>query len=68
MPYPITYAFLVSFFLFICLFISTEKEGPIHDVSWSPTGKEFVVTYGCIIYNFIFSFDWFLYMYIILEL
>lgn len=26
--------------------IQLQKEGPIHDVCWSPTGKEFVVTYG----------------------
>ncbi|KAL6709553.1 hypothetical protein ACN47E_001488 [Coniothyrium glycines] len=26
--------------------ISLDKEGPIHDVSWSPNSKEFGVTYG----------------------
>ena len=26
--------------------ISLDKEGPIHDVSWSPNGKEFGVVYG----------------------
>lgn len=26
--------------------ISLNKEGPIHDVSWSPNGKEFGVIYG----------------------
>ncbi|KAI0201356.1 translation initiation factor eIF-2A [Astrocystis sublimbata] len=26
--------------------ITLDKEGPIHDVSWSPTGKEFGVIYG----------------------
>lgn len=26
------------------------KEGPIHDVQWSYSGKEFAVVYGCILY------------------
>ena len=26
--------------------VALEKEGPIHDVSWSPNGKEFGVVYG----------------------
>ncbi|KAK8113831.1 uncharacterized protein PG998_001678 [Apiospora kogelbergensis] len=26
--------------------ITLDKEGPIHDVEWSPTGKEFGVIYG----------------------
>ncbi|KAF3763775.1 translation initiation factor eIF-2A [Cryphonectria parasitica EP155] len=26
--------------------ITLDKEGPIHDVSWSPTGREFGVVYG----------------------
>ncbi|KAK4463295.1 eukaryotic translation initiation factor eIF2A-domain-containing protein [Cladorrhinum samala] len=26
--------------------ITLDKEGPIHDVSWSPNGKEFGVVYG----------------------
>lgn len=26
--------------------VSLDKEGPIHDVSWSPNGKEFAVIYG----------------------
>jgi len=26
--------------------ITTDKEGPIHDVTWSPNGKEFGVIYG----------------------
>ncbi len=26
--------------------IDTDKEGPIHDVAWSPTSKEFGVVYG----------------------
>lgn len=26
--------------------VTLNKEGPIHDVAWSPLGKEFVVTYG----------------------
>ena len=25
----------------------TDKEGPVHDVAWSPNGREFVVVYGC---------------------
>jgi len=37
--------FLTTDASFQCL-IQLQKEGPIHDVSWSPTGKEFVVTYG----------------------
>lgn len=27
--------------------VPLAKEGPIYDVSWSPSGKEFVVVYGC---------------------
>lgn len=23
------------------------KEGPVHDVQWSPSGLEFAVVYGC---------------------
>ncbi|PSR79854.1 eukaryotic translation initiation factor 2A [Coniella lustricola] len=26
--------------------VTLDKEGPIHDVSWSPTGREFGVVYG----------------------
>ncbi|KAI1076006.1 translation initiation factor eIF-2A [Whalleya microplaca] len=26
--------------------VTLDKEGPIHDVSWSPNGKEFAVIYG----------------------
>lgn len=26
--------------------VTLDKEGPIHDVSWSPTGREFGVIYG----------------------
>ncbi|KAL1923379.1 uncharacterized protein VTP21DRAFT_8359 [Calcarisporiella thermophila] len=26
--------------------VTLDKEGPIHDVAWSPTSKEFVVVYG----------------------
>ncbi|CAJ2508893.1 Uu.00g139190.m01.CDS01 [Anthostomella pinea] len=26
--------------------VALDKEGPIHDVSWSPNGKEFAVIYG----------------------
>mmetsp|Transcript_64947 Transcript_64947/g.154959 ORF Transcript_64947/g.154959 Transcript_64947/m.154959 type:complete len:625 (-) Transcript_64947:293-2167(-) len=26
--------------------VALGKEGPIHDVAWSPSGKEFVVVYG----------------------
>ncbi|EKX45057.1 hypothetical protein GUITHDRAFT_94821 [Guillardia theta CCMP2712] len=26
--------------------VALSKEGPIHDVAWSPSGKEFVVVYG----------------------
>ncbi|KAJ1737073.1 hypothetical protein LPJ72_000828 [Coemansia sp. Benny D160-2] len=26
--------------------VSLDREGPIHDVAWSPTEKEFVVVYG----------------------
>lgn len=26
--------------------VSLNKEGPIHDVAWSPNGREFAVTYG----------------------
>ena len=26
--------------------ITLDKEGPIHDVSWSPNSKEFGVVYG----------------------
>lgn len=37
--------FLTTDASFQCL-IQLQKEGPIHDVGWSPTGKEFVVTYG----------------------
>lgn len=28
------------------LIIPTDKEGPVHDVAWSPNGKEFGVVYG----------------------
>lgn len=27
--------------------ITLDKEGPIHDFSWSPNSKEFIVIYGC---------------------
>jgi translation initiation factor 2A len=27
--------------------VTLDKEGPIHDFSWSPNSKEFIVTYGC---------------------
>lgn len=37
--------FLTTDASFECM-IQLQKEGPIHDVGWSPTGKEFVVTYG----------------------
>ena len=30
----------------ISLTVSADKEGPVHDVSWSPNGKEFGVVYG----------------------
>ena len=26
--------------------VTLDKEGPIHDVSWSPNSKEFAVIYG----------------------
>lgn len=26
--------------------ITLDKEGPIHDITWSPTGREFAVLYG----------------------
>jgi translation initiation factor 2A len=26
--------------------VPLSKEGPIHDLAWSPTGKEFIVVYG----------------------
>ncbi|RHZ55362.1 hypothetical protein Glove_416g6 [Diversispora epigaea] len=26
--------------------VNLDKEGPIHDVAWSPTSKEFIVIYG----------------------
>jgi translation initiation factor 2A len=29
--------------------VPLSKEGPIHDVQWSPTGKDFLVIYGCIL-------------------
>jgi hypothetical protein len=29
--------------------VCAGKEGPIHDVQWSPTGKDFVVVHGCIL-------------------
>jgi hypothetical protein len=35
-------------FLFWNCFLA-GKEGPIHDVQWSPTGKDFLVIYGCIL-------------------
>lgn len=31
--------------------LSHAEEGPIHGVQWSPSGKEFVVVYGCILPN-----------------
>ena len=27
--------------------VPLDKEGPVHDFSWSPNSKEFVVVYGC---------------------
>ena len=27
--------------------VTLDKEGPIHDVAWSPNSKEFGVVYGC---------------------
>jgi len=27
--------------------VALDKEGPIHDVAWSPNSKEFGVVYGC---------------------
>lgn len=46
------------FFLFFFLVanqrsVTTDKEGPIHEVAWSPNGREFVVVYGC---TLLFSF------------
>lgn len=29
-----------------CTPLSLDKEGPIHDCAWSPSGKEFVVVFG----------------------
>ncbi|KAG9136871.1 hypothetical protein Leryth_026098 [Lithospermum erythrorhizon] len=29
--------------------VPLRKEGPVHDVQWSSTGKEFAVVYGCIL-------------------
>lgn len=29
--------------------VPLRKEGPVHDVQWSPSGKEFAVVYGCIL-------------------
>ncbi|EOX95116.1 Eukaryotic translation initiation factor eIF2A family protein isoform 1 [Theobroma cacao] len=30
--------------------VPLRKEGPIHDVQWSYSGKEFAVVYGCILF------------------
>ena len=27
--------------------ITLDKDGPVHDLAWSPNSKEFIVTYGC---------------------
>ena len=27
--------------------VELDKEGPIHDVAWSPRSDEFIVLYGC---------------------
>ena len=27
--------------------VALDKEGPIHDICWSPNSKEFIVVYGC---------------------
>lgn len=27
--------------------ITLDKDGPVHDLTWSPNSKEFIVTYGC---------------------
>ena len=27
--------------------VALDKEGPVHDVAWSPNSKEFGVVYGC---------------------
>ncbi|KAG6393643.1 hypothetical protein SASPL_147887 [Salvia splendens] len=29
--------------------VSLRKEGPVHDVQWSSSGKEFAAVYGCIL-------------------
>ncbi|GAA0154830.1 translation initiation factor [Lithospermum erythrorhizon] len=29
--------------------VPLRKEGPVHDLQWSSTGKEFAVVYGCIL-------------------
>uniref|UniRef100_A0A9I9DFS5 Eukaryotic translation initiation factor 2A n=1 Tax=Cucumis melo TaxID=3656 RepID=A0A9I9DFS5_CUCME len=29
--------------------VPLRKEGPVHDVQWSPSGSEFAVVYGCIL-------------------
>jgi translation initiation factor 2A len=31
--------------------VTLDKEGPIHDFSWSPNSKEFGVVYGCEVTN-----------------
>lgn len=36
---------------FDCRVTTTDKEGPIHDFSWSPNSKEFAVIYGCESYH-----------------
>lgn len=32
--------------LAILIVVSLDKEGPIHDVAWSPNSQEFKVVYG----------------------
>ncbi|KAJ3269424.1 hypothetical protein HDV01_001422 [Terramyces sp. JEL0728] len=30
----------------VCIWLTADHNGPIHDVAWSPNAKEFIVTYG----------------------
>jgi len=44
---PCDLLLLLILCLLFPLLVLSGKEGPIHDVQWSPSGKEFVVVHGC---------------------
>ena len=50
----------LSLGLFLLVYVGVDKEGPIHDLAWSPNSKEFIVIYGCRDFFTLFRLIWYL--------